>query len=185
MESLPDESACEVVAGLYRQLHVPAMPQLTTLDACLPRWSKELEELPRSAPIPHRLVEQAVALCRDLAGATDQNVVLHGDLHYGKALAAQREPWLAIGPRPLNGDPHFEVAPMLWHRWGDVAGGVRDGVRQRLYTLVEAAGLDEDRARAWVLVRVVHTAAGALRAESRSGTSLLTRHVAIAKAVQD
>ena len=103
--------------------------------------------------------------------------VLHGDLHYATVLAAEREPWLAIAPKPLNGDPHYEVAPMLWSRWDDVAGNVRDGVRRRFYTLVDAAGFDEERARAWVIVRVVR--------EAMRDPDGLTRYVAIAKAMLD
>ena len=33
---------------------------------------------------------------------------------------------------------------MLWNRFEELAGGVRDGVRRRFHTLVDAAGLDED-----------------------------------------
>ena len=45
---------------------------------------------------------------------------------------------------------------MLWNRWDEVrrrAAHVRDAVRRRFYTVVDAAGLDEDRARDWVVVR--------------------------------
>jgi streptomycin 6-kinase len=149
---------------------------LRTLTSYLERWTVEFEELPRSAPIPHRLVEQATALSRELADQPADNVV-HGNLHYGNVLAGDREPWLAIAPRPANGDPHYEIAPMLWHRWDELVGNVRDGVRRRFYALVDAAGFDEDRARAWVTVRVVRQAI--------RDSANLTRYVALAKAVQD
>jgi streptomycin 6-kinase len=177
--TLPDVEACEVVAGLYRRLHIPALPQLPTLPSNLEQWATEFERLPRSAPIPHRLVEQATALSRELARQPADTVV-HGNLHYANVLAADREPWLAIAPRPVNGDPHYELAPMLWHRWDELTGDVRDRVRRRFYTLVDAAGLDEDRARAWVMVRVVRQAAREL-----ANTAALTKYVALAKAVQD
>lgn len=176
LETVPDVDACEVVAGLYRRLHVSAMPQLRTLTSQLERWRTEFDGLPRSAPIPHRLVEQAHALIRDFADGPN-DAVLHGDLHYGTVLAADREPWLAIAPKPLNGDPHYELAPMLWHRWDELAGDVRHGVQRRFYRLVDAAGLDEDRARGWVLVRVVR--------EAMRDPANVTKCVALAKAVQD
>jgi streptomycin 6-kinase len=175
LDTLPDVDACEVVAGLYRRLHVPALPQLRSLTSYLERWTSEFEALPRSAPIPHRLVEQAIVLGRGLADEPGSSVV-HGNLHYENVLAADREPWLAVAPRPVNGDPHYEVAPMLWNRWDELAGDIRDGVRRRFYTLVDAAGFDEDRARAWVVVRVVR---GAIRDPAQ-----LTKYVALAKAVQ-
>jgi streptomycin 6-kinase len=179
LTTLPDVDACEVVAGLYPRIHVPTMPQLPTLTSNVERWTSDLEALPRSAPIPHRLVEQAIALGRDLADEPADTVV-HGNLDYENVLAADREPWLVIAPKPLNGDPHYELAPMLWSRWDELAGNIRDGVRRRFYTLVDAAGLDEERARAWVVVRVVLEATREL-----DNPATLTKHVALAKAVQD
>ena len=179
LAAVPDTAACEVVAGLYRLLHVPAMPQLPTLSTCLEQWRLALETLPRGAPIPHRLVEQALALTRDLA-AEPAATVVHGNLHYEHVLAADREPWLAIAPRPVNGDPHFEVAPMLWTRWDEITDDVRGGVQRRFYALLDAADLDEDRARAWVLVRAVVEATRSLTADPQALTTL----VALVKAVQ-
>jgi streptomycin 6-kinase len=152
------------------------MPQLPSLSSLLERWADEFTALPRSAAIPHRLVEQATALCRDLA-TSPADRVLHGDLHDDNVLRADREPWLAISPKPLNGDPHFEVAPMLWHRWDEIADNVRFGVQRRFYTLVDAAGFDDDRARGYVVIRVVRAAI--------SDPGNLTTYVALAKAVQD
>jgi streptomycin 6-kinase len=179
LDALPDVDACEVVAGLYRRLHVPALPQLHTLTSYLERWTSEFEQLPRGASIPHRLVAQATVLSRELANQQGNHVV-HGNLHYGNVLSSDRHPWLAIAPRPANGDPHYEVAPMLWHRWEELSGNIRDGVRRRFYTIVDAAGFNEDRARAWVIVRVVQQAIREL-----ADTANLTKYIALAKAVQD
>jgi streptomycin 6-kinase len=179
LATLPDVDACEIVAGLYRRIHVPTMPQLPTLTSYVEQWTGDFGALPRSAPIPHRLVEQAMVLGRELTGEPAGSVV-HGNLDYENVLAADREPWLVIAPKPMNGDPHFELAPMLWSRWDDLAGNIRDGVRRRFYTLVDAAGLDEERARAWVVVRVVQ---GAIR--QLGNPTSLTKYIALAKAVQD
>jgi streptomycin 6-kinase len=177
-----DVEACQVVGELYGRLHVAAMPQLPMLPTLLDEWAEDFARLPRNAPIPHRLVEQATQLCRDFASAP-ADTVLHGNLHYANVLAAEREPWLAISPTPINGDPHYELAPMLWNRWDELAGYLRGGVRQRFYALVDAAGFDADRARAWVVVRVVREAERALtRGDDHSA---LTRYVTLAKAVQD
>ena len=176
LATLSDVDACEVVAGLYRRLHVPALPQLRTLTSYLEQWTAGFEALPRSAPIPHRLVEQAIVLGRELADQPAGSVV-HGNLHYENVLAADREPWLAIGPRPMNGDPHYEVAPMLWtagtsspvtSATASAAASTRSSTRQTF---------DEERARAWVIVRVVRQATR----EPRT----VTKYVALAKAVQD
>lgn len=186
LAELWDLAACEVVAGLYPRLHVPAMPQLRPLTAYVARWTADLAALPRNAPLPRRLVEQAVAIGRDLGSDTDSTGrVIHGDLHYANVLAADHEPWLAIAPKPMSGDPHYEVAPLLWHRFDELAGDVRDGLRRRFHTVVDAAGLDERRARDWVVFRVVCNAMWGIGGPDPGPGEDPTTCVAIAKAVQD
>ncbi len=186
-----DQEACEVVAGLYAALHRPAPPQLSRLSLSARRWSGELAALPRDAPLPRRLVEQAASLARDLAAdPTTDGTLVHGDLHYENVLAADRAPWLAIDPQPRSGDPHYEPAPMLWNRLeelGQPGGpGIRDGVRHRFHTLVDVAGLDEDRARAWVVVRVLVNALWELQDHPGApDRGWLTASISVAKAVQD
>jgi streptomycin 6-kinase len=51
--------------------------------------------------------------------------------------------------------------------------------------LVDAAGFDEDRARGWVIVRMVHNAMWALQDLSHTKQAWLTRCIAVAKAVGD
>lgn len=181
-----DIDACDVVADLYRQIHVPALPQLRLLSDSVTEWTADLAALPRNAPIPRRLVEQAMALGRELATeSTSTGTLIHTDLHYENVLAADRQPWLAIDPKPMNGDPHYEIAPMLWNRWEELSGYVREGVRRRFHALVDAAGFDADRARAWVIVRMMHNAMWELTESSAPDEDWLTTCVAIAKAVQD
>ena len=181
-----EAQACGVVADLYRRIHVPAMPQLRPLSFSIGRWTTELAALARNAPIPRRLVEQAIALGTDLAAdRTVADRVIHTDLHYANVLAGEREPWLVIDPKPVNGDPHYEIAPMLWNRWDEIAGDIRGGVRRRFWMLVDGAGFDENRARGWVIVRMVHNAMWALRDGSQTDPTWLTRCIAVAKAVGD
>ena len=195
LDELWDVEACEVVGSLYGRLHVPAPPQLRTVASYVQRWTAALAGLPRDAPIPRRLVEQARSLAADLtADTTGAGRIVHGDLHGANVLAADREPWLVIDPKPMSGDPHYEPAPLLWNRWDEVvaSGHVRDAVRRRFHAVIDAAGLDEDRARDWVVVRMVvnahwsvedaHRADRALDAEQRAW---ITRCISIAKAVQD
>lgn len=184
LEGIDDLEACRIVAGLYRRIHLPPLPRLRSLASLVGRWTAELAELPRSAPIPRRLVEQAVAFGTDLAcdrAAPDR--VLHTDLHYANVLEGDREPWLVIDPKPVNGDPHYEIAPMLWNRWDEISADVRAGVRRRFHALVDAADLDEDRARAWVSVRMAHNAMWALDSGMPPDSPWLTKCVAVVKAV--
>ena len=186
LSTVADTEACEIVAGLYGRIHVPALPQLRTLTSYVERWASDLAALPYDAPIPRRMREQCVSLARDLvADPASVGVIVHGDLHHHNVLAADREPWLVIDPKPMSGDPHYEPAPMLWNRWEDiVAGNARDNLRRRFHTIVDVAGLDEDRARDWVVVRMVLNASWDV-IDGDPDEEWLTKCFTIAKAVQE
>lgn len=186
------DEAVAVVAGLYPRLHVPALPQTPRLSQRLAVWADRMAALPNGAPVPRRYVEQAVALARALAAdpATDARL-LHGDLHDENVLAGRRAPWLAIDPKPLAGDPHWEPAPLLWNRWQEavVSGDLRGALRRRLAVACEVGGLDPDRARDLTVVRVMVNALWELEdaatLDREPDRDWLTRQVAVAKAVQD
>lgn len=192
-----DVEACEVVGGLYGRLHVPALPQLERVSSYVERWLDELRDLARDLPVPPRYVEQALSLGPDLLVGDVPEVVVHGDLHYANVMAAASGEWLAIDPKPMAGDAHYEPAPVLWNRMEELSGplavgSVRDGLRRRFHTLVDVAGLDEARARDWVVVRMVVNAGWTVQDARRAGRALtsaeqdwITRCVAIVKAVQD
>lgn len=192
-----DVEACEVVGDLYGRLHIPALPQLASVASYVERWLRDLDGLGRDAPVPRRYLEQALALGPALLADAPAPVVVHGDLHYANVMADATGEWVAIDPKPMAGDPHYEPAPMLWNRMEELSGpgavgSVRDGLRRRFHAVVDAGGLDEDRARDWVVVRMVLNAGWAVqdarRAERRlSGEEQewITRCIAVTKAVQD
>ncbi|MFI6831315.1 aminoglycoside phosphotransferase family protein [Kribbella sp. NPDC050241] len=181
--------ACEIVGSTYKRLHVSAGPQFRTLSGELKRWLERFRQLPASAPVPHRYVEQAIVLSEDFVADPDTDGrLIHTDLHYENMLAAEREPWLVIDPKPLSGDPHFEVAPLIWNRWDEIvaSGDLRFAVKQRFYTTIDAAGLDEERARDWVIVRQMLNVLWTLEdADESLPQDWLTRNIAIVKAIQD
>lgn len=192
-----DVEACEIVAGSYRRLHVPAPPQFTKLSTYVEQWATNLHDLGVHMPFPRRYVDQALALARDfVVDPACTGRLVHGDLHYANVLSGGREPWTVIDPKPISGDPHYEPAPMLWNRMAELeeAGApesVRAALRRRLHTMVDVAELDEDRARDWVIVRMVLNAGWTVldaRRTDRSITSAerawLTRCLTVTKAVQ-
>jgi len=194
-----DLEACQIVGSLYDMLHVPALPQLRTLTSYVGRWTERLAALPASAPLPRRMIEHAVSLGRDfITDPASDGTLIHGDLHYANVLASTRSDgpdWLAIDPKPMSGDPHYEVAPLLWNRWEELTSNssgqsVRDGIRGRFHATIDAAGLDQDRARDWVIVRMLHNALFELEdhlgdPQSQLDADYLTMCVTLAKAVQD
>ncbi|NBM16754.1 hypothetical protein GUY61_14200 [Streptomyces sp. GC420] len=118
------------------------------------RWSSSVHSrsvvlAPRLAdPGERRLLVACAGAVRELAGEPGDRL-LHWDLHYGNVLAGEREPWLAIDPKPLAGDPGFELMPALFNRWDPRR------VRFRFDLMTEVLGLDRARARGWTLGRVL------------------------------
>jgi streptomycin 6-kinase len=79
-------------------------------------------------------------------------VLLHQDLHTDNVLAAQREPWLVIDPKPLVGEREFAVAPIVRDY---VLGHSRAHVVGRIDRLTSELGLDRARAIGWTVGQTV------------------------------
>ncbi|MFH8581857.1 aminoglycoside phosphotransferase family protein [Streptomyces zaomyceticus] len=143
--------ALGVVAGLLARLvAVPAPQGLRGLGDIA---AGMLAEVPGAA---ERLDAEDAAVLRDCAAAVREvagepgDRLLHWDLHLGNILAAEREPWLAIDPKPLAGDPGFDLLPALLDRFDP------DEVLWRFDLLAEVVGdRDRERAVAWTLGRVL------------------------------
>lgn len=141
----------ELVGGLLARLTaVPAPAGLRRLGdvaaAMLEAVPGALEQLGDGRE--RGLVADCAAALADVAGEPGDRL-LHWDLHYDNVLAGGREPWLAIDPKPLAGDPGFELLPALVNDFR-----ARE-VRWRFESLAEAVGADRERARAWTLGRVL------------------------------
>ena len=65
------------------------------------------------------------------------------------------------------------------------SGNIRDALLERMYTVVDAAGLDEDRVRNWVTVRaVLNVWWSVVDSPSAPDPADTTKATTIAKAVQ-
>ncbi|MBT2408381.1 MULTISPECIES: aminoglycoside phosphotransferase family protein [unclassified Streptomyces] len=94
------------------------------------------------------LLADCAAAVGEVAGEPGGRL-LHWDLHYDNVLGAGREPWLAIDPKPLAGDPGFDLLPAIQNNFRV------DEVVWRFDLLTAVLGLDRGRARAWTLGRVL------------------------------
>ncbi|WP_198663794.1 aminoglycoside phosphotransferase family protein [Jiangella endophytica] len=156
-----DDATMAVLGGLLARLAArPAPDGLPRLgDVAAAMIAAVPDAVPAlSDPAERRLVETcAAAVAQLLPEAGDR--LLHWDLHDENVLAGEREPWLAIDPVPLAGDPGFDLWPALNSRWDAVvAGGVERVVLRRFDLLSELVGLDRGRAASWTLGRVLQNA---------------------------
>lgn len=174
-----DEEAVAMVAALYADLHLAPLPRVPSIE------TRVEEVLARSATrrLPRRFVEQARSTLRSLASDGTAARLLHGDLHYGNVLSDGTD-WVAIDPKPVNGHPAWDVAPLLSNRWDEMGSGasLRWSVRRRVEIACGAAGLDEALVRPVAAMREVVNAVWATEDGDRERVS---QAVALIKALGD
>ena len=157
-----DLVALEALSELLAQLSAVPAPEglrrLADVGAALLEQAERV--LPRAEGVESLVRDCSAALRQVLPESGDR--LLHWDLHYDNVLApllgaADRSSWLAIDPKPLSGDPCFELLPSLHNRWDDVVarGDISGAIRRRFDLMTDVVGLDRDRARAWTLARVL------------------------------
>jgi streptomycin 6-kinase len=161
-----DLAALQILSELLARLSAVSAPagvrHLSDVAADL------LDRVPRALALvrdpSHRPLVQACACALEdvLPEAGDR--LVHCDLHYFNILAPHppdpREPWLAIDPEPLAGDPGFALLAALHNRWEEAVatGDVPRAIRRRFDLMTDVLGLDRRRATAWTLARILYYA---------------------------
>jgi streptomycin 6-kinase len=159
---LPEPEQDVVVAGLLRRLWA----QPYQADAFRPLaqmcadWAAEFEAAYAAAPPADRidpgLARAGIALFRELPGTATSRVLLCTDLHADNILAARREPWLVIDPKPYVGDPAYDVLQHMLN-CDDRLAADSTALADRLAGL---ASLDGGRVRLWLFARSVQESVG-------------------------
>jgi streptomycin 6-kinase len=155
-----DAAATSAAASVMRKLWRPA-PAAHTFPT-VADWGRGFQRLRErfgggTGPLPRALVEEAESLFSELLKSSAEPALLHGDLHHGNVLAARRDPWLAIDPKGLVGEPAYEVGALLRNplpqlfRWPQP---VRASER-RIAQLSEELGFERARVRGWGLAQAV------------------------------
>lgn len=149
----PGERQDEVVAGLLRRLWVepPTGHPFRPLTQMCAEWADEYEQYPGVPPIDDGLARAGVELFRTLPTTATEERLLLTDLHAENVLAAEREPWLVIDPKPYVGDPAYDP---LQHLLNNVDRLRADpvGLVHRVADLCE---VDRERLRQWMFARCV------------------------------
>ena len=145
-----DREATSIAAGLIVRLRRPVPPSHRFHDIW--GWMQGLERLSSSfdggtGPFPASLVERAEAHMRNPSG---ERMILHGDLHHYNILSAGREPWLAIDPKGIVGEPEYEAAAFLRNNLIDNPEPLRV-LSTRIDQIADEAGLDRERMIGWGL----------------------------------
>jgi streptomycin 6-kinase len=149
-----DEEATRIAAGLMLKLWRPAPAEhgFPTVAG----WAAGLQKLRPmfgggTGPLPAGLVDTAEHFFAELLASGQAPCLLHGDLHHFNILSAEREPWLAIDPKGLVGDPGYDVGPLLHNPFGEFLRAPDLGRRlaRRVAILSEVLGMERQRVARW------------------------------------
>jgi streptomycin 6-kinase len=138
ISGLPDAEATAIAVDVGCRLWRQAGAPFRRVADELPRWLDEAEGALR-------------ARAEELAGWMElrHDVLVHGDFHHHNILASARG-HLAIDPQPFLGEPEYDVVPFLWN---PLPIGLRPELFEARLAAFVAAGLDEERIRAWMVIR--------------------------------
>jgi len=118
------------------------------LSAMIAHWR---EETLAAAPegVDRGLIQEGLRLLEDLSRPAAGDVLLATDLHAGNVLRAQREPWLAIDPKPFIGDRAYDATQHLMNCRGRMRAAP-DATIRRFAELLE---VEPARVRLWMFAR--------------------------------
>ena len=151
---LPEPEQDIVVAGLLLRLwehEPPAGHPFRQLREGCDRWAESLDAdfSTDSRGLDRAIAREGIAMLRELPRTADREVLLCTDLHAENVLAAEREPWLAIDPKPFIGDPAYDAIQHMLNCDERLATDPV-GLSKRLAMLLE---LDPERVRLWLFAR--------------------------------
>lgn len=153
LTAVPIQRAAEIAGALIREQCIPAPPSIPSLRRIRPDLLQAAEARKR---LPHDVPEKWVGLAITLMGELidgSGSTLVHTDLHYGNVLACDRQPWVAIDPKPVAGDPERSVPELVWTRVDELA---RDGDICDLIRIIATAGrLDLEKAESWTFARTI------------------------------
>lgn len=148
------EAALDVVIGLLPRLWIPAPPPFRPLADEVADLTLEMREhwQRTGRTVERRLIDAATEAFETLVPTQGEQVLVNQDLHTDNVIAAEREPWLLIDPKPLAGEREFGVASIVR---GRELGHSPEAVLRRLDRVTTELGLDRERARLWSMAHTV------------------------------
>jgi streptomycin 6-kinase len=154
LETLPEPDQDLIIAGLLQRLwrQPPADGPFRPLQSLCDLWAAQFDEKAgRTTHLDSGLTRDGMALFRELPSSASHETLLCTDLHAGNVLAAKREPWLVIDPKPYRGDPTYDALQHMLKCESRLLADPR-GLVRRMAGLLD---FDPDRLRLWLFARCV------------------------------
>jgi streptomycin 6-kinase len=156
ISSTDPSAAIDVMADLTERSWVTPGPDCT-MAALVDHgrhWMLDIEAgwQHHGRPCPRSLIDLAIECLRDVVEDQGEQVIVNQDLHGDNVIAAEREPWLIIDPKPLIGEREFSVSPIVR---SNELGHSEAAVVGRLDRLCDRLALDRHRAVRWTIGQTV------------------------------
>jgi streptomycin 6-kinase len=175
VRSLPEAKALLEAAGTLRRLWVEP-PGDQVFETVAERTGRQAEAMRAGAGAEVAdLVSAALTAREELLVAPPESRLLHGTFRQSKVLAAERSPWLAVGPDPVVGECAFDLARLVRDRVEDLIAQPSGAAitRRRIKRLAESLDVDQERLRGWTLFRAVESGVRARRVGRLQDAELL------------
>lgn len=144
-----------IVAAMLRKLWItpPADHPFRALQEMCDEWADEFHQKIRArAPLLDPAIARlGIELFTSLPRTATRKVLLCTDLHAENILAAEREPWLLVDPKPYVGDPTYDPLQHMLN----CPQRLRQDPLGLIACLADLLDLDNERLRLWLFARCV------------------------------
>lgn len=187
LEGLPEHAdKVDLACRLYRRLRRPPVtlpagyPDIPTVSSVIADWTVRFGQ-PKPElvhAVPSTLLDAATARCDELSRPREPPVVVNRDTHLGNIVAAEREPWLLIDPKPYLGEAAFDVGFLIMIRIQRLP--TAEHAKRMVTATAAATGVDPGRAWRWAFLRAMEEISWAVDDHASEDLRL---HLAVATAL--
>lgn len=155
LASRPETEQDSVIAELLPRLWLEPEygHRFRPLQLMCDEWANAFERKITSgrSSLDAGLAREGIALFRTMPATAERNVLLCTDLHADNVLAAGREPWLVIDPKPYVGDPTYDPLQHLLNCEGRLAADPAGLTRH----IADLLNLEAERLLLWLFARCI------------------------------
>ncbi|MGO4268491.1 aminoglycoside phosphotransferase family protein [Paenibacillus sp. TAF58] len=154
-----DALATDIFCEVFRRLHLSPptdslYPSMKQHFLAIERYRERFKDMKDDMPLPPSWLENAEECLEYLIATTNENLLLHGDLHHDNILRQGEEKWAVIDPKGIIGDIHFDTIQYLLN-YEDRGGDCEQVLRDRIANMTDRLGLDSRRIAMWGVARGV------------------------------
>ena len=157
-----NQESTRIASSVMRKIWKPAPSNLNfpTATKWCQGFQRYLDKYSSDCYLSLDLIRNAANLSKDLLSSSQNQLLLHGDLHHKNILLGENKTWIAIDPQGVLGEEAFEVGALLLNpapeiiHWPDL----KEVQMRRLRVLEETLSIDRERLASWSFVRAVLSA---------------------------